>query len=541
MEQINSNLNLTRKWRPKNFDQLIGQKIPIRMLKNGLFLNKLFPVYLFSGQRGCGKTTTARVFGSALNCKNLNNFRLNPENTKIPCLQCDSCKSMMQTNHPDFIEIDAASHTGVENVRKILENCSYMPTFSDKKIYLIDEAHMLSKAAFNAFLKILEEPPKSTLFILATTEIQKFPQTVLSRCFQVIFRPVNNHDIKNHLQQICKYENIEIEDQAFDLLTKETEGSVRDAINLLEQVRFSQTKITSDAVLKILGKVSEKEFFCLFETLLDQDSQKFLNIFNSDSFENVNPQTLWSMIIQLCRTLIWIKFKVKNLPTYFYNTQILHNLAKKCSINRLNSLLQLLWSQEEIFLKTQQKLIFLETVLLQICQQVNISDLKDIVKLCSTNNVEEKKEEKKDCAPSIKNTNWTSFLNDLKSTNDQLLISILNQVQYEGKDEEKKIINVIVANNSQFFKDKIKESKDGWMPIFLKYFPNYIGFNFISSNNQNSNQKLHQFKKMPSKSFDIQNSFKKTNFSNTFIDISDTTKWPKANLIIKHFPGKIKK
>ena len=201
MNKTKNNLNLARKWRPENFDQIIGQDIPIRMLKNGLYLKKFFPVYLFAGQRGCGKTTSARVFGAAINCENLELFQKNPKENSLPCLKCNSCQSMLQANHPDFIEIDAASHTGVENVRNILEACSYMPIFGRKKIYLIDEAHMLSKAAFNAFLKILEEPPSSVLFILATTELQKFPQTVLSRCFQIAFKAVDNNSIKKRLKR----------------------------------------------------------------------------------------------------------------------------------------------------------------------------------------------------------------------------------------------------------------------------------------------------------------------------------------------------
>jgi len=149
------NLNLARKWRSRNFDQIVGQDLAIRMLRNSLYLSQFFPVYLFAGQRGCGKTSTARVFASAINCANLSKFQKNPKKCHVPCLECESCCAMLSGNHPDFIEIDAASHTGVDNVRQIIESSSYMPLMGKKKIYLIDEAHMLSKAAFNAFLKIL--------------------------------------------------------------------------------------------------------------------------------------------------------------------------------------------------------------------------------------------------------------------------------------------------------------------------------------------------------------------------------------------------
>ena len=376
----NNNLNLARKWRPKNFDQIVGQQIPVKMLLNSLYLEKLFPVYLFAGQRGCGKTSSARIFGAAINCKNIHKFREDPKLNKVPCLECDSCKAMAAGNHPDFIEIDAASHTGVENVRQILESCAYMPILGKKKIYLIDEAHMLSKAAFNAFLKILEEPPASALFILATTEIQKFPATVLSRCFQIIFKAVNNENLKKHIKNICVKEEVEIEDQAIDILIQETEGSVRDAINMLERVRFSEAKVTTELILKVLGKVSETEILDLFELLIDKDPKKLLDKLNSKTFENVNSATLWNMLVETLRATLWVKFKTSVLPSYFNNQQRLKEIAAKISVNRLNAMFQLFWTQEDLFLRTPNKKILLETILLQVCQQVNIADLEDLLK-----------------------------------------------------------------------------------------------------------------------------------------------------------------
>ena len=204
-----NNLNLARKWRPKNFSEVIGQDISIRMLKNGLYLKKYFPLYIFSGQRGCGKTSTARIFASAFNCKKLSNFQANPKQA-VPCSKCDSCLSMLNREHPDFIEIDAASNTGVDNVRNILESASFVSIGGGAKIYLIDEAHMLSRAAFNAFLKILEEPPEKVFFILATTELQKIPETVRSRAFQVFFNAISSDTLKNYLSNICDKESINI-------------------------------------------------------------------------------------------------------------------------------------------------------------------------------------------------------------------------------------------------------------------------------------------------------------------------------------------
>ena len=542
MSTTRENLNLARKWRPKTFDDIVGQEISVRMLKNGLYLKKFFPVYLFAGQRGCGKTSTARVFASAINCQNLENFQNNPTSNKLPCLECESCKSMLQANHPDFIEIDAASHTGVENVRQILESCTYKPIFGQKKIYLIDEAHMLSKAAFNAFLKVLEEPPSSALFILATTEIQKFPETVLSRCFQITFKSIANNNLKDHLLQICKNEEIEIDEKVLDILIQETEGSARDAINLLERVRFSQKKVTVDSLLQVLGKISETELFKLFDILLSQEPTKLLEHLNSQTFQNVDPQTIWNMLVQLCRALVWLKFKAEKCPTYFNDTKTLKILAEKCSLNRLNAIMQLLWSQENLFLRTPQKNIFLETVLLQICQQVNIEDLEKLLQYCKTenNNIDPQTNHRpqvpiansteKSAQNPITMTQkegWPLFLEKISQINDPLLISILSQTEFKGKNEETKLISISLSNNSGFFKEKITDSTNLWKPHFTQAFPGFSGFEFI--------QKPTNFAQKPQK---IEPA---TSSQSGLLDVSNKEMWPKANLILQHFPGKLRK
>src|SRR3989338_3060341 len=226
-------LNLARKWRSKNFQEVIGQPLAVRILQNSLYLKQFFPVYLFAGQRGCGKTSTARIFAAAVNCARLPEFQADPRKVTIPCLQCESCIAMSKAQHPDFIEIDAASHTGVDNVRNIIDSSSFLPLLSQKKIYLIDEAHMLSKAAFNAFLKIMEEPPQSVVFILATTDVEKIIDTVRSRCFQLFFDPIDETKLLMHLVKICKEENIKFDEAGLKLIIKESEGSARDALNLL--------------------------------------------------------------------------------------------------------------------------------------------------------------------------------------------------------------------------------------------------------------------------------------------------------------------
>src|SRR3989338_3939080 len=264
-------LNLARKWRSKNFQEVIGQPLAVRILQNSLYLKQFFPVYLFAGQRGCGKTSTARIFAAAVNCARLPEFQADPRKVSIPCLTCESCVAMSKSQHPDFIEIDAASHTGVDNVRNIIDSSSFLPLLSHKKIYLIDEAHMFSKAAFNAFLKILEEPPASVIFILATTDMEKILETVKSRSFQIFFDPVDVQVIQDHLEKICVAENILFDEQGLAVIARQGDGSVRDAINLLEQVRFATKKISKDAVLSILGHIDETTLLLLFEKIIIAD------------------------------------------------------------------------------------------------------------------------------------------------------------------------------------------------------------------------------------------------------------------------------
>jgi len=593
-----NSLNLARKWRPKSFDQIVGQQISIRMLLNGLFLNKFFPVYLFAGLRGCGKTTTARVFGAAVNCQNLNKFQKDPNGNKIPCLECDSCKSMLQGNHPDFIEIDAASHTGVDNVRQIIEASSYMPLLGQKKIYLIDEAHMLSKAAFNALLKILEEPPASVLFILATTEVPKIPATVLSRCFQVIFTSIEKTELINHIKSMCAQENVSIEDSAIELIIAETEGSVRDAINLLERVRFSQAVVTTDIILSVLGKISVQELCVLFDCLLEQDPSKVLTQLKAMNFQSLSPQNLWDMLIEFCRALLWIKYGVKELNIGLsQHFAELTQLAQKCSFNRLQAVFQLFWSQEDLFLRTNKKHIFLEMVLLQICEQTNIADLEDLLNLAKNSNngsgnfntyprqrlVENTKTglatsesndgqdnfsdkdllcqeasdqglsspvpsgqcmshastESVSISTALPSPEWTAFLQKMSDADDQMLNSILVQAKFIKFDENSKKIDIQLSNNSRFFKDKIDETKDQWLVKLQASFNQCIGFNLldapVQSKAQPEKQVMPASRPIPTQSTPFRA------VDSSIVNVKDKDKWPLANLITSHFPGVVKK
>lgn len=367
-------LNLTRKWRSKNFQEVIGQSLAIRILQNSLYLKQFFPVYLFAGQRGCGKTSTARIFAAAVNCARLAEFQQDPRKVSIPCLTCPSCLAMSKSQHPDFIEIDAASHTGVDNVRNIIDASSFLPLLSSKKIYLIDEAHMLSKAAFNAFLKILEEPPMSVIFILATTDMQKILETVKSRCFQIFFDPVDAQVITDHLEKICSVENIPADATGLAIIAQEAGGSVRDAINLLEQVRFATKKISKESVLSILGHIDESALFELFEKIVSQDVHELLQFCSSLEKYELSIEYLWAQLTELVYDAILIQYHVSarrfiDLPSDMKES------IEKISIAQLIRLFGILCSQEQNLARTTKKLRFLEMVLLQYMQET-VQDFK---------------------------------------------------------------------------------------------------------------------------------------------------------------------
>ena len=371
-------LNLTRKWRSKNFDHLVGQELTIKILKNGLYLGQFFPVYLFAGQRGCGKTSMARIFAAALNCSQLEAFQKNPKKSPVPCLTCPSCSAMAQGRHPDFFEIDAASHTGVDTIRTIIEASQLLPLMSPKKIYVIDEAHMLSKASCNALLKILEEPPQSVIFMLATTDPLKIIETVRSRCFQLLFKPIATDLLVNHLAHICQQEAISYEDNALELIVHETHGSARDAINLLEQVRFSSKTVNKNAVVLVLGHVHDEHLITIMMNMVQQNPADLIKFLHSIQFETFSADFIWNRLIELIREALLIKYDIK--PTTFAaHADQLHALAQACPVSLFHTFLETLYLNEMSFLKTSSKHALLEIILLQLCQKKTDNESKTVI------------------------------------------------------------------------------------------------------------------------------------------------------------------
>ncbi|MDR2196103.1 MAG: DNA polymerase III subunit gamma/tau [Gallionellaceae bacterium] len=262
---------LARKWRPKTFAQLVGQEHVVQALSNALTQNRLHHAYLFTGTRGVGKTTIARIFAKSLNCVN--------GITAEPCGVCSACTEIDSGRFVDLIELDAASNTQVDNMRELLESALYAPTVGRFKVYIIDEVHMLSKNAFNAMLKTLEEPPAHVKFILATTDPQKIPVTVLSRCLQFNLKQLPPVLISSHLQQVLEQENIPCESGALALLSRAAQGSMRDALSLLDQaIAFSDSKVTEETVRNMLGAIDRSYLYNVLQALLARDGAALLRV-----------------------------------------------------------------------------------------------------------------------------------------------------------------------------------------------------------------------------------------------------------------------
>lgn len=534
-------LNLARKWRSKNFDQIIGQDLCVRILKNSLYLNSFFPVYLFSGQRGCGKTSTARIFAAAINCEELDTFQKNAKSLSIPCLKCISCESMQKGNHPDFIEIDAASNTGVDNVRNIIEASTLLPLIGKKKIYLIDEAHMLSKAAFNAFLKILEEPPASVLFILATTDVQKIIDTVKSRSFHLFFSSISSDSLLAHLKKICQQESIEYELDALAIIVRESEGSARDAINLLEQVRFSNHIVNKSSVLSSLGHLSDEQILILFDILINKKNIKeFLNFLDEINFYKFSAEFIWNKFLELLRLSIRIKYDI-NISKH-ENLDKLKEISSKTTLNYIIHIMNELCKNELIFNKSINKNLFLELLFLRILNQnlFNESDLdfkkkitnpKVDIELLKSNTFNDNKNE------ISKNTLWDSFVDEIKVKNDPLLVSIFGQAKFIKFDNSNNQILISFAERFTFFKELIEDTKTNWEETLKKIFNKDCSL-VITFEQKDNNQIISIEKKNYNNAELIKNnnSFVQTNMKDKS-NFSDKEKWKMTNILLKSFPG----
>jgi len=352
---------LHHKYRPTRFDELVGQDPITTTLKQALLSDRIAPAYIFSGPRGTGKTSSARIFAKSLNCLQ------NEKATTLPCDQCELCNGINSGNALDVIEIDAASNTGVENIRELIERSRFAPAKARWKVYVIDECHMLSTAAFNALLKTLEEPPPQVVFILATTDPQRVLPTILSRCMRFDFRRIGLQDLKSHLINIAAKEQIVIDEEAISLIAKHSQGGLRDAESLLDQVSLLPPPISQSNIINLIGAVPEEELIELAKSLTNKDPNTILNICNNLINKGKEPIAILQGIASILRDLI-VK-KVTSNQTDLCNISkensvVLDKLANSINLDQILNLQAKLKGSESYIRNSNQPKLWLEIHLL---------------------------------------------------------------------------------------------------------------------------------------------------------------------------------
>lgn len=353
---------LYRKYRPQDFNNLYGQENIKKLLIESIKSNKLSHAYLFSGPRGTGKTSTAKLFAKTINCEN--------PTDGIPCNNCATCKNYEES--PDIIEIDAASNNGVDEIRDLRDNAKILPTFSKYKVYIIDEVHMLSQSAWNAFLKILEEPPKHIIFILATTEIQKIPITILSRCQRFNFKKITPNIIVENLKRISQLEQIKIEDEAIQYIAELSDGGMRDALSFLDQLSKENDLINIELIEKTFGIIGINDIDNLFEALYQCDFDYFNKIIDEYKQKGLDINILINKMIDYLYNLQMSITSGKNVPITSEKIKQLSKEISEC-YNKKNAfnLIKIILISYFINQNNNQEIISREIISKEKSQQLN--------------------------------------------------------------------------------------------------------------------------------------------------------------------------
>ena len=359
-----SYLVLARKYRPQTFDQVVKQDHVTRTLSNAISAGRVAHAILFSGPRGTGKTSVARILAKAMNC------REGP--VPVPCNKCRSCKEITSGSAVDVFEIDGASNTGVDQIRELRENVKYMPGHSLYKIYIIDEVHMLSIAAFNALLKTLEEPPSHVMFVFATTEPRKIPITILSRCQRHDFRHIDVESISKSLNNICTKEGVEIALESLGLIAREAGGSMRDGLSLLDQaISCTQGTITHEQVLDILGVIDREIILHISKAILEGDITKVLDILDEIYSGGHDMKKLYADLIEHFRNLLVVKMgkKIDKLvDIQSHEIELMLDQVKGVSVTFLNQIFDLLFQEEVTIGHSTQPKLAIEMVFIKMFQ-----------------------------------------------------------------------------------------------------------------------------------------------------------------------------
>jgi DNA polymerase-3 subunit gamma/tau len=364
-----------RKYRPQNFEEVIGQKSVVQTIQNAITSGRISQAYLFSGMRGTGKTTVARILAKALNCVN------GP--TPHPCNQCEFCVAILEDRAIDVLEIDGASNRGIDDIKALRESLKYKAIYTRYKVVIIDEVHQISRDGFNALLKTLEEPPPNTVFIFATTEFNKVPATIVSRCQHFEFKKISHKDIINHLMEITRKENITVTPSGLAMIAESAEGSMRDAQSLLDQaVAFSGENISDEDLKTILGTIGQDILFQFSAAVLDERPQEIFPLVDNLITAGYDLRFFFSKLIEHFRALLLVSSVEK--PADFLlvtaeELEALRSLSRKATAEDFLRYLVALQQGEQGLRYSTQPRIYLETFLIKLCQFRKIVPLKELI------------------------------------------------------------------------------------------------------------------------------------------------------------------
>uniref|UniRef100_A0A7C4EP59 DNA polymerase III subunit gamma/tau n=1 Tax=Thermodesulfovibrio aggregans TaxID=86166 RepID=A0A7C4EP59_9BACT len=434
-------LGFARKYRPQNFSEVVGQEVVVKILENSLKKGKLSHAYIFSGPKGVGKTSVARILAKALNCSSSHNR---------PCDECPSCIAVKEGRTMSVIEMDAASHTSVDNIRDLRENIRYASAEGFYKVYIIDEAHMLSQAAFNAFLKTLEEPPPHVVFVLATTEPRKIPLTVLSRCQHLQFRRIPVNLIKERLESVCSIEGINVTDEALYAIASSSEGSMRDALVLLDQITSFTESITIDDVNLLTGQTDIKTLYELADSLIDGNREKIILLVEELNNAGTDFKLLTKDLIHFLRNALIHKI-TKTVYTTETASKMIENLNRKTSEEHLLILLKDLINSEIAIKSSFFPRIAFEITLLKLSMLSNFRNIDDVIKDFKNESLSQ----------------WERFLQKIEIENPLLAMKIKHAEVKFKKGE----IQLIYNGGASLYADSLRECISEIQNMLKEFIP----------------------------------------------------------------------